>query len=825
MRRTITTFGLLLIAAISFAETHIPGGDVSGIWTIDGSPYIIDGEINIPIDSTLIIEPGVQVIFSEHYKFNIYGRLLAEGTVTDTIIFTAQDTTIGWHGLRFQDTNITSPDTSKLIYCKLEYGKASGSGLDECGGAIFFDNSSRIMVINCLIRRNTANWGGGISCHLGSNPNLEKVIITENSAFHYGGGVECAWGGNPSLYDVIISKNTACFEGGGIYCYEAGMSLENVAISENVAYNNGAEFGGGGISSIYSNMNLTDVTIIDNIDYGGGGGGIFMWGSIANLNSVVIADNKTKSKGGGIYCEGHLNLEDVTIIRNFAKNKGGGIWCRDSSGPQFNPFNRCNIFMNFAGIGNDIYAWHSPNINVIVDTFTVLQPDNHFAYPYNSNFTFDILNCKVEQVNQDLYVSPIGSNNNSGLTPGDPLLTISYALAKIIPDSTTTRAIHLTPGIYSPAEIGEIFPLNCRSYISLQGGGEQFTILDGEGLSRILTCHYDNHFTVKNLTIQNGYSCDYSDYGGGIYCEYSSPNLESVAIRENTGIWGGGISCDDHSNPSLFNVTITGNIATYGGGGISCNDHSNPALANIIISENSANSRGGGMYSMYCSEPNLTNVTISGNTAGYEGGGIWCDGSDPNLTNVTISGNNALYYGGGIYCRDGADPILTNVTISENSARNDGGGIYCYFYSTSPSLANCILWNDTPQEIYVYSGSVTATYSDIQGGWTGTGNIDADPLFADPQNGDFHLTWANFPIQDSTMSPCIDAGDPNSPLDPDSTRADMGAFYFDQNQQGVGDTPSLPTSYFLYQNYPNPFCTSTTISFFTTKLTKETNIT
>ena len=55
---------------------------------------------------------------------------------------------------------------------------------------------------------------------------------------------------------------------------------------------------------------------------------------------------------------------------------------------------------------------------------------------------------------------------------------------------------------------------------------------------------------------------------------------------------------------------------------------------------------------------------------------------------------------------------------------------------------------------------------------TGTGNITSNPLFADTSNADFHLTQG---------SPCIDAGDPNSPLDPDSTRADMGALYFDQS--------------------------------------------
>jgi len=77
----------------------------------------------------------------------------------------------------------------------------------------------------------------------------------------------------------------------------------------------------------------------------------------------------------------------------------------------------------------------------------------------------------------------------------------------------------------------------------------------------------------------------------------------------------------------------------------------------------------------------------------------------------------------------------------------------------------------------LYSGSIVqATYCDIQGGWHGTGNIDADPLFVDPTLGDYHLQWP---------SPCIDAGDPESPLDPDGTRADMGAYYFDYSALSV----------------------------------------
>ena len=80
-------------------------------------------------------------------------------------------------------------------------------------------------------------------------------------------------------------------------------------------------------------------------------------------------------------------------------------------------------------------------------------------------------------------------------------------------------------------------------------------------------------------------------------------------------------------------------------------------------------------------------------------------------------------------------------------------------------------------------------------------NIQLDPLFVDPLNGDYHLNWTNFPIQDSTMSPCIDAGDPNSPPDLDGTVADVGAYYFNQNVSI--DDPQEISDYML-TNYPNP---------------------
>ena len=132
-------------------------------------------------------------------------------------------------------------------------------------------------------------------------------------------------------------------------------------------------------------------------------------------------------------------------------------------------------------------------------------------------------------------------------------------------------------------------------------------------------------------------------------------------------------------------------------------------------------------------------------------------------------------------------PNIQNVTISNNICGTNGGAISCS-YDATPSLTNSILWNNASPEIYLeMSGSVTATYSDIQGGWSGTGNINNDPLFVDGSSGNYHL---------QPTSPCINAGDPASPLDPDSTIVDMGVYYFDQTPIVTDFTSDITQGYY-----------------------------
>ena len=243
----------------------------------------------------------------------------------------------------------------------------------------------------------------------------------------------------------------------------------------------------------------------------------------------------------------------------------------------------------------------------------------------------------------------------------------------------------------------------------------------------------------------------------------------------------------------------------------------------IYISQTIINGNQNGSVVEFVSGEGLNSIikgfSITNGFASYTdsipgGGGIKCINSSPTIANNIIKENNCDLYihGGGIYCEKSSSHILNN-TISNNEGAYYGGGIFVSDTSAVLVKGN-IIYNNSPDEI---AETLTITYSDIQGGWAGTGNIDADPLFADPANGNFHLTWENFPVPDDTKSPCIDAGDPTSPLDPDSTIADMGAFYFNQIITSVEPLIEVNVNHKLFQNYPNPFSSETTISFYIKK--------
>ncbi|MCK4311822.1 MAG: right-handed parallel beta-helix repeat-containing protein, partial [Candidatus Cloacimonetes bacterium] len=261
------------------ADTHIPPGDVSGTWTIYGSPYIVDGFVTVPVDSTLIIEPSVFVIFSTNNGLQIEGRLLSEGTENDSITFTVQDSSNNT-GLGFYHTDITNQDSSKITYSIFEhvsvcFDKSSNilfrkSSVSKCVGwsGVFFDENSSPRLIDITISNNTTEYyGGGLYCTDYSNPSLVNVTISGNSAT-CGGGISCRFNSNPTLENVNIINNSAIGAGGGIFCEESNPILNYVDIIENHVSNG---IGGGIHFDENSNPEISNVNIENNSAYWGGG--------------------------------------------------------------------------------------------------------------------------------------------------------------------------------------------------------------------------------------------------------------------------------------------------------------------------------------------------------------------------------------------------------------------------------------------------------------------------------------------------------------------------------------------------------------------------
>jgi hypothetical protein len=179
------------------------------------------------------------------------------------------------------------------------------------------------------------------------------------------------------------------------------------------------------------------------------------------------------------------------------------------------------------------------------------------------------------------------------------------------------------------------------------------------------------------------------------------------------------------------------------------NENASPTLRNLTFSGNLAQNYGGGVFNVF-SSPTLTNVIFTGNRANINGGGLYnWTGCSPELTNVIFYDNTALGDGGGMANGGAAGDVLNliNVTFANNSAGN-GGAIHNV--NSTLNLTNAILWGNQSDQIYHVSGGVTVTYSDIQGGYPGTANIDADPQFVDAPNGDLRLQGD---------SPAIDSGD------------------------------------------------------------------
>jgi len=366
--------------------------------------------------------------------------------------------------------------------------------------------------------------------------------------------------------------------------------------------------------------------------------------------------------------------------------------------------------------------------------------------------------------------------------------------------------------------------INCkfiRNYAESGGGG----IFSSESGPTLINCKFYNNYA----RCEGGAMFNFRSNPELTDCTFSGNSIPDIPTSLNEG---GGAMRNSNSNLVLNNCAFSDNTASYGAG-MHNENNSNTILNNCTFRNNSARISGGGMFTEDSNDLRLIDCIFSGNSA-LSGGGMSNNYSNVVLVNCILSGNKAYDElrtdppeilpgeGGGLYTFGNIKLInCTNCTFNGNWAQQ--GRAIAKYGTSDFMLNNCILWNGGNEIFDIIPNRITfdTSYSNIQNVLVGKCNIDADPCFVDPGywadadnpdivaepndpnaiwiDGDYHLksqagrwdpaseSW----IQDDVTSPCIDAGDPNSPIGhepfPNGGIINMGAY---------GGTVEASKSYF-----------------------------
>jgi hypothetical protein len=283
--------------------THVWQPQASGIWSIDGSPYIIMDKLEIPVGEILTIEPGVEVLFNTTERFLIKGAIIAEGTKENPILFTSWDESVSWGGIEWNSVD-NKNEESLLKYCIFENSYAYNNNNGQyCGGALRIYYTDQITICNCVFRNNqvdnyyTSIHAGGAILMKESSIHISHSIFHDNSA-PWGGAIAILDNSKPVIDNCLFYNNSTNSPGGDggaiLVWHQSYPHFVNCTFADNHALNEGGAV----------EIELGGTTSFTNCIF---------WGNVADCgpDQINIGDQEY-SKLHVLFCDIEGGMEGIT---------------------------------------------------------------------------------------------------------------------------------------------------------------------------------------------------------------------------------------------------------------------------------------------------------------------------------------------------------------------------------------------------------------------------------------------------------------------------------------------------------------------------------
>ncbi len=317
----------------------------------------------------------------------------------------------------------------------------------------------------------------------------------------------------------------------------------------------------------------------------------------------------------------------------------------------------------------------------------------------------------------------------------------------------------------------------------------------------------------ETLTIEEGASVLFDlpakfIVNGSLICNGTEENQIIFGRSPDYGSTGR-IELRTDDNPVVFNHCFFDDLSAGSmymgsnemGGAVYAYEANDVTFTNCVFDDNYASNNGGALY-FYVSGAIIQDCIFTNNTSYTSGGAIYAYNTDLDISHTLFWGNDA-WNAAVAYMYGNCNLDMDYVTIANNSD-DHGRDFLLYGFSSTPlgfTFSNSVVYNSEDAFYELYSNShldASLLNSVIEGlgNLPGAGEggvisidncIDADPLFGE----DYLPTWANFPIEDATKSPLIDAADPTM-YDLDGTIADIGYAFYNQSKPNIIHVDDVP---------------------------------